>query len=223
MSINMGLSDAQREAMAKAVTAVLADTYALYFKTHVYHWNITGPRFHDLHILFETQYNELWMATDVIAERIRALDVAAPRSYAEMTEAAAIKSGGTSDHPSAFWDFLPTVCELTGEAIPDGIQGISFAPTLTGKGDQGKHDYLYWEFHGQGIRRAIQQGDWKLVQYNLSSPDKTTIELYDLGKDIGEANDLSKENPEKTAELLKLIDGARKPSGNFPVPSLDAL
>jgi starvation-inducible DNA-binding protein len=94
MSLNMGLSDAQREAMAKAVTAVLADTYALYFKTHVYHWNITGPRFHDLHILFETQYNELWMATDVIAERIRALDVAAPRSYAEMTEAAAIKSGG---------------------------------------------------------------------------------------------------------------------------------
>lgn len=94
MSINMGLSDAQREAMAKAVTAVLADTYALYFKTHVYHWNITGPRFHDLHILFETQYNELWMATDVIAERIRALDVVAPRSYAEMTEAAAIRSGG---------------------------------------------------------------------------------------------------------------------------------
>ena len=136
---------------------------------------------------------------------------------------AAIKPGGTSDHPSAFWDFLPTVCELTGEAIPDGIQGISFAPTLTGKGDQGKHDYLYWEFHEQGIRRAIQQGDWKLVQYNLSSPDKTTIELYDLGKDIGEANDLSKDNPEKTAELLKLIDGARKPSGNFPVPSLDAL
>jgi starvation-inducible DNA-binding protein len=94
MSLNMGLSDAQREAMAKAVTAVLADTYALYFKTHVYHWNITGPRFHDLHILFETQYNELWMATDVIAERIRALDVVAPRSYAEMTEAAAIRSGG---------------------------------------------------------------------------------------------------------------------------------
>ena len=53
MSINMGLSDVQRETMAKAVTAVLADTYALYFKTHVYHWNVTGPRFHDLHALFE--------------------------------------------------------------------------------------------------------------------------------------------------------------------------
>jgi len=94
MGINMGLTDTQREAMAAAVTAVLADTYALYFKTHVYHWNVTGPRFHDLHALFETQYNELWMATDVIAERIRALDVLAPRSYGEMTDAASIKSGG---------------------------------------------------------------------------------------------------------------------------------
>ena len=78
MSINMGLSDFQRETMAKAVTAVLADTYALYFKTHVYHWTVTGPRFHDLHALFELQYNELWAATDVIAERIRALGVVAP-------------------------------------------------------------------------------------------------------------------------------------------------
>ncbi|WP_203294867.1 Dps family protein [Maricaulis parjimensis] len=94
MSINMGLTDTQRETMAKAVTAVLADTYALYFKTHVYHWNVTGARFHDLHNLFELQYNELWTATDVIAERIRALDVVAPRSYGEMQEAASIKSGG---------------------------------------------------------------------------------------------------------------------------------
>ena len=94
MSINMGLTDTQRETMAKAVTAVLADTYALYFKTHVYHWNVTGPRFHDLHNLFEVQYNALWAATDVIAERIRALDVVAPRSYGEMQDAASIKSGG---------------------------------------------------------------------------------------------------------------------------------
>ena len=94
MSINMGLTDTQRETMAKAVTAVLADTYALYFKTHVYHWNVTGPRFHDLHNLFEVQYNELWAATDVIAERIRALDVVAPRSYGAMQDAASIKSGG---------------------------------------------------------------------------------------------------------------------------------
>jgi arylsulfatase A len=134
---------------------------------------------------------------------------------------AAIKPGGTSDHPSAFWDFLPTVCELADQPAPDGIQGISFESTLTGNGDQEKHAYLYWEFHEQGIRRAIQSGDWKLVQYNLSKPAKTTTELYDLGKDIGETKDLSKGNPEKTAELVKLIDGVREPAGNFPVPSLD--
>ena len=92
MSINMGLSETQRETMAKAVTAVLADTYALYFKTHAYHWNVTGPRFHDLHALFELQYNELWTATDVIAERIRALGVLAPNSYAAMSKAASLEA-----------------------------------------------------------------------------------------------------------------------------------
>lgn len=91
MNINMGLTDTQRESMAAAVTAVLADTYALYFKTHVYHWNVTGPRFHDLHALFEAQYNELWTATDEIAERIRALGVKAPNSYTAMTEAGSLK------------------------------------------------------------------------------------------------------------------------------------
>lgn len=101
MSINMGLSDTQRETMAEAVTAVLADTYALYFKTHVYHWNVTGPRFHDLHELFETHYTELWEATDDIAERIRALDVTAPRTYDEMSAAASIKSGGDAKEANA--------------------------------------------------------------------------------------------------------------------------
>lgn len=92
MTLNLGLTDDQRQAMATAVTAVLADTYALYFKTHAYHWNVTGPRFHDLHALFELQYNELWTATDEIAERIRALGVLAPASYAAMSAAASIEA-----------------------------------------------------------------------------------------------------------------------------------
>ncbi|HAQ33762.1 MAG: DNA starvation/stationary phase protection protein [Maricaulis sp.] len=92
MSIKMGLTQEQRETMADAVSAVLADTYALYFKTHAYHWNVTGPRFHDLHMLFETQYNELWTATDDLAERVRALGVMAPKSYAEMDKFATVKS-----------------------------------------------------------------------------------------------------------------------------------
>lgn len=134
---------------------------------------------------------------------------------------AEIIPGQTSDHPSAFWDFLPTVCEITGSPVPENIQGISFAPTLRGNGDQKKHDYLYWEFHEQNGRRAIQQGDWKLVQYNLTKPGKLTTELYNLADDISEENNLAKQNPEKLAELLKLIATARTPSDLFPFPALD--
>ncbi len=134
---------------------------------------------------------------------------------------ASIKPNQTTDHPSAFWDFLPTVCDLIGKPIPENIHGISFANTLLGKGDQPKHPYLYWEFHEMNIRRAIQVGDWKLVQYNLAIPEKTTIELYDLSKDISETTNLAKANPEKTAELLKLITKAHIQNNNFPAPSLD--
>ncbi|MFK7849550.1 MAG: arylsulfatase [Akkermansiaceae bacterium] len=134
---------------------------------------------------------------------------------------AVIEGNQTSDHPSAFWDFLPTVCDLMKQAKPKGIQGISFAATLTGKGDQAKHPYLYWEFLERGIRRAIQVGDWKLVQYNLASPNKTKTQLFNLAEDLSEENDLSATNPEKTEELLKLISKVRVPNKDFPVPSLD--
>ena len=90
MKINMGLSPNEREAMAEAVTRLLADTYALYFKTHAYHWNVTGPRFHDLHAMFEGQYTEMWTAVDDIAERVRALGVLAPISYDAMAKPASI-------------------------------------------------------------------------------------------------------------------------------------
>ena len=99
MNINMGLTKEQRETMAEAVGALLADTYALYFKTHAYHWNVTGPRFHDLHAMFEEQYRELWTATDDIAERIRALGLPAPISYSEMAQSASITPDETT--PSA--------------------------------------------------------------------------------------------------------------------------
>lgn len=90
MDINMGLDEAQRETMAKAVTKLLADTYALYFKTHAYHWNVTGPRFHDLHAMFMEQYTEMWQAVDDIAERVRALGFMAPISYEEMAKSSSI-------------------------------------------------------------------------------------------------------------------------------------
>ena len=91
MTIKMGLSQEQRETMADAVAAVLADTYALYFKTHAYHWNVTGPQFRELHLMFEEQYTELSVAVDDIAERIRTLDVPAPGTYKEFVALSSIK------------------------------------------------------------------------------------------------------------------------------------
>lgn len=80
--IDIGLSEDERESIAKGLSKLLADTYTLYLTTHNFHWNVTGPMFNTLHLMFMTQYTELWNAVDPIAERIRALGVAAPGSYA---------------------------------------------------------------------------------------------------------------------------------------------
>lgn len=81
MKINIGIGEEERKAIADGLSVLLADTYTLYLKTHNYHWNVTGPMFQTLHTLFETQYNELAIAVDDIAERIRALGEFAPGSY----------------------------------------------------------------------------------------------------------------------------------------------
>ncbi|MDA8349416.1 MAG: DNA starvation/stationary phase protection protein [Pseudomonadota bacterium] len=81
MEINIGISDKDRKAIADGLARVMADTYSLYLKTHNYHWNVTGPMFQTLHLMFEQQYNELWTAVDLIAERIRALGHFAPGTY----------------------------------------------------------------------------------------------------------------------------------------------
>lgn len=91
MSINIGMSDAERKSSADALKDLLGETYALYTKTHGYHWNVTGPRFNSLHAMFMEQYVELWNALDEIAERIRALGHFAPGSSGEMLEHATIK------------------------------------------------------------------------------------------------------------------------------------
>ena len=84
----------------EALQRVLGDTYILYMKTHAYHWNVTGPNFQSLHTLFETHYNEMWMSLDDIAERLRALGVAAPGSSRALAALATIAEGG-DDVPSA--------------------------------------------------------------------------------------------------------------------------
>ena len=91
MPIDIGMNDKARESSAQALRVLLGETYALYVKTHGYHWNVTGPRFNSLHGMFMTQYTELWTALDEIAERIRAIGHFAPGSSSEMLEEATIK------------------------------------------------------------------------------------------------------------------------------------
>lgn len=81
MSIDIGISEQDRKTIAEGLSKLLADTYTLYLKTHNYHWNVNGPMFNTLHLMFEQQYNELALAVDLIAERIRALGHPAPGSY----------------------------------------------------------------------------------------------------------------------------------------------
>ena len=91
MAIDIGIDQKDRKKIADGLSKLLADTYTLYLKTHSFHWNITGSMFNSLHTMFETQYNELWSAADVIAERIRSLDFPAPGSYSQFVKLSAIK------------------------------------------------------------------------------------------------------------------------------------
>jgi starvation-inducible DNA-binding protein len=90
-SINIGISDKDRAKIVQGLSALLADSYTLYLMTHNFHWNVTGPEFNSLHMMFMTQYTEQWNALDIIAERIRALGHPAPRTYREFVKLASIK------------------------------------------------------------------------------------------------------------------------------------
>ena len=91
MNIDIGIDANKRGEIAGGLSRVLADTYTLYLKTHNFHWNVTGPMFQTLHLMFETQYNELALAVDLVAERIRALGFPAPGTYKQFVELSAIR------------------------------------------------------------------------------------------------------------------------------------
>ena len=98
-SIDIGISEKDRKKIAAGLAKLLADTYSLYLKTHNFHWNVTGPMFQTLHLMFETQYNELALAVDLVAERIRSLGFPAPGTYSEYAKLSSIKE--TSGVPKA--------------------------------------------------------------------------------------------------------------------------
>jgi len=89
--INIGIPEKQREQIAQGLSRLLADSYSLYLMTHNFHWNVTGPMFNTLHLMFMGQYTEQWNALDLIAERIRALGFPAPGTYAEFGKLTSIK------------------------------------------------------------------------------------------------------------------------------------
>ena len=99
LPIDLGISEKDRANIAQGLSHLLADTYTLYLKTHNFHWNVKGPMFQTLHLMFETQYTELALAVDLIAERIRALGFPAPGTYSEYAKLSSIKE--TSGVPEA--------------------------------------------------------------------------------------------------------------------------
>ena len=127
-----------------------------------------------------------------------------------------IKAGSTTDHISAFWDIMPTLADLTNIELPadEVTDGISFLPTLLNKGTQKEHEYLYWEFHEGGGRLALLEGDWKMVILNAKSEEQ--VELYNLGDDLGETNNLADANPEMTKEMYDKLKSIRVESDIFP-------
>ena len=124
-----------------------------------------------------------------------------------------VERNSRSNHMSAFWDFLPTMVDIIGAELPENIDGISFLPELTGRGEQKEHDYLYWEFHENNGRQAVRQGDWKAVKYDVHNDGK--IELYDLSVDAAEEYDVSEMYPEKVAEMDSLMKVSRVESELF--------
>jgi len=123
--------------------------------------------------------------------------------------------GTVSDHISAFWDFLPTACEIAGVAVPENTDGISYLPTLLGKDMQAEHEYVYWEYYGKGGKKAVRKGQWKAVVNDLYKNPKSPVELYDLESDPGETSNIADQHQEIVSELDSIMDAASSPSGVF--------
>lgn len=125
---------------------------------------------------------------------------------------------GVSDHPSAMWDFLPTACEIAVLPMPTGLDGISYAPTLLGTGNQRTHHSLYWEFHERGASQAVRMGKWKGVRTQLRKNPDAKLELYDLDADPGETMEIAADHPEVVASIEKVMRQQHLADPNWKFP-----
>jgi len=132
-----------------------------------------------------------------------------------------IAAGRTTDHPSAFWDAMPTLLEVAGIEPPAAIDGISYAPTLFASGAQRAHAFLYWEFPGYGGQQAVRLGDWKGIRRGMNDGN-LDLELYDLASDPSESRDLARERPGIVRRIREIMERERRPSPEFPLRPLDS-
>jgi starvation-inducible DNA-binding protein len=163
MDIDIGISKDNREAIAEKLARVLADTYMLYIKTHAYHWNVTGPLFASLHLLFETQYNELHDAADTIAERIRAIGHFAPASSATFARLSSLKED--NDEVPASATMIRNLLhghEALGRTVRDAFK------TAEAGGDQATMDMLIARME------ASDKAAW-MLRAHLEGPASETM------------------------------------------------
>ena len=125
---------------------------------------------------------------------------------------AVIKPGTRSEHVSAFWDMLPTFCDIAGVGSPEGIDGISILPVLKGdEAGQKKHEYLYWEFYEQGGQQAVLKDGYKGIVGRVRSGNPAPMVLYDLSTDPGETTNVASKYPEIVADFQRIMKEAHTP------------
>jgi len=115
-----------------------------------------------------------------------------------------IEAGSKTDHISVFWDVMATVGELTNSEVPADTDGVSFLPTLTGKGEQADREYLYWEFPEYQGQQAIRMGDWKGIRKNIKKGNMK-VELYNLKDDPAEQNDIAAYHPDIIKKMENIM------------------
>ena len=128
MKIDIGISDKDRKFVAGGLSKLLADTYTLYLKTHSFHWNVEGPMFQTLHVMFMGQYTEMWNALDIIAERIRSLGHYAPGTYSEFVKLTSIKESKS----------IPKATKMVEELIQGHEAVIKTAREIFGAAEDAK-------------------------------------------------------------------------------------
>jgi len=133
-----------------------------------------------------------------------------------------IDPGSESDHISAFWDLLPTLCEVAGAEIPDQVDGISFLPELLGAEGQEQHPYLYWEFPESGGQQALRMGPWKAIRKNIKQGN-LQLELYNLEEDLQEQQNVASAHPDLIQEIEEIMKNEHTPAQieRFRMEALD--